>query len=298
MTRYAIVEAPSALGLYPSGVEELPGALLDAGLQDALGARHAGRVPAPPSDPTRDPITGVLNPRALREYSAELARAVTEVLDSRERPVVLGGDCTVLLGCLLALRARGSYGLIYIDGHADFYQPEAEPRGEAASMALALATGRGPRAVSEQLVQDRDVVQLGQRDAEEAERAGSRSLEETDIAVMDAAMIRERRADHAAREALQRLERPDVEGFWVHLDCDVLDDSVMPAVDYRLPGGLAWDELEAVLRVAARSSRLAGLDITIFNPSLDLDGSIARTLVAHLGAGLSPATRSDGRAPE
>ena len=41
MTNFAIVEAPSALGLFPGGVERLPAALLNAGLADALGARPA-----------------------------------------------------------------------------------------------------------------------------------------------------------------------------------------------------------------------------------------------------------------
>jgi len=56
-------------------------------------------------------------------------------------PLVLGGDCSILLGTTLALRRRGRFGLLFIDGHADFYQPEVEPKGEAASMDLAFATG-------------------------------------------------------------------------------------------------------------------------------------------------------------
>jgi len=27
------------------------------------------------------------------------------------------------------------------------------------------------------------------------------------------------------------------ESYWIHVDADVLDDAVMPAVDYRQPGG-------------------------------------------------------------
>jgi arginase len=41
------------------------------------------------------------------------------------------------------LKRRGRYGLLFIDGHADFYQPEVNPNGEAASMDLAFATGHG-----------------------------------------------------------------------------------------------------------------------------------------------------------
>ncbi|KGM32955.1 hypothetical protein, partial [Inquilinus limosus] len=57
--RYAIVEAPSVLGLFPKGVERLPEALLGAGLADRLGARRAGRVEPPAYDPRRDPATGL-----------------------------------------------------------------------------------------------------------------------------------------------------------------------------------------------------------------------------------------------
>jgi arginase len=62
----------------------------------------------------------------------------------------------------------------------------------------------------------------------------------------------------------------------------------MPAVDYRLPGGLSWDELTAVLGVSVASDRAAGMEVTIFNPTLDPDGRIARALVDALVAGLFP----------
>ncbi|MGI9017559.1 MAG: arginase family protein [Euzebya sp.] len=144
MATYAIIEAPSVLGLFPRGVELLPEALLESGLAGSLGARHAGRVPSPAYDSQRDEATGLLNPRSLRDYSRALADATGVVLDAGDVPVVLGGDCSILLDTMLALRRRGRYGLLFLDGHADFYQPEAEPGGEAASMDLALVTGRGP----------------------------------------------------------------------------------------------------------------------------------------------------------
>jgi arginase len=285
--RYTVIEAPSVLGLFPRGVERLPAALLDAGFADALAARRAGRVEPPAYNPDRDPATGVLNPIGLRDYAHALAGATGDVLDGGETPIVLGGDCSILLGNLLALNRRGRHGLLFLDGHADFYQPEAEPNGEAASMDLALATGRGPRVVTEldgrrPLVRDDDVVVLGRRDSEEADEAGSRRIEDTSIAVLDLQAVRERGVSRAAREALERVSRPELDGFWIHLDCDVLDDAVMPAVDYRLPGGMRWDELETVLRMAIETGRARGLEVTIFNPSLDTDGAITRALVACL----------------
>ena len=52
----------------------------------------------------------------------------------------------------------------------------------------------------------------------------------------------------------------------------------MPAVDYRLPDGFSWNELVSALTVALESGRAAGMEVTIYNPSLDPDGSAGRRL--------------------
>jgi arginase len=284
MVSYAVVEAPSVLGLFPGGVERLPAVLL-------------GQVIPPPYNPRRDATTGLLNPTEVRDYAHQLADTTGDVLDGGEVPIVLGGDCSILLGNLLALSRRGRHGLLFLDGHADFYQPEAEPNGEAASMDLALATGRGPAVVADlagrgPLVRDEDIVVLGRRDAEEAAAAGSQRIEDTAIAVIDLATVRDRGAERAALDALEHLNRSELDGFWIHLDCDVLDDAIMPAVDYRLPGGLSWDELETVIQLAMATHAVLGVEVTIFNPALDTDGAIARALVACLVDAL---TDRDGR---
>lgn len=158
-------------------------------------------------------------------------------------------------------------------------------------MELALATGRGPAVLTDlegkrPLVRDEDVVAFGRRDTEEAEEHGSRRIEDTVIELIDLAAVRSFGATDAANRAIAHLARPGIAGFWVHLDADVLDDAIMPAVDYRMPDGLSWDELAIVLRTAIASGKVAGLDVTIFNPKLDADGSIARVFADTLVAGL------------
>ncbi|MGX5211303.1 arginase family protein [Streptomyces violaceus] len=283
MRDVAIVEAPSVLGLRPTGVEELPEALLGAGLAEGLGAVRAGRVEPPAYDPERDPDTGVLNPDGIAAYSVALADAVSAVLDDGRFPVVLGGDCSVLLGNLLALRRRDRHGLLFLDGHTDFYQASAEPAGEAASMELALATGRGPRVLADlegrgPLVRDEDVVALGFRDSEESAAYGMQPLPSA-LHAMELDSVRDLGAAEAARRAVGLLTGDGAgAGYWIHLDVDVLDDAVMPAVDYRLPGGLTWQELETALRTALSDSGAVGLDVAIFNPRLDPGGSLAERL--------------------
>jgi arginase len=291
--RFAVIEAPSVLGLFPSGVETLPDALLAAGFAERLGAARPGRIEPPLYKADRDPETLLRNSRGIADYSVSLADAVGDSLEAGCSPIVLGGDCSIVLGCLLALRRRGRYGLLFLDGHADFYQPEAEPNGEAASMDLALATGRGPAAVTDiegqrPLVRDEDVVVLGRRDADDAEKHGSQRIEDTPIDLIDLMSVRREGCQAAAVRAVTRLSVPALDGFWIHLDADVLDDEIMPAVDYRMPGGLSWNELTTVIRTAAASGRAVGADITIFNPALDRDGTITRALVDALVKGLKP----------
>ena len=265
-------------------MERAPEVLLGAGLADGLAARRAGRVEAAGYSADRDPGTQIMNPQAIRDYSPLLADAVTAVLDEGEFPVVLGGDCSILLGTMLALRRRGRYGLLYIDGDADFYQPEVNPLNGAASASdLAFATGYGPGVVTDiegqPLVRAADVVVFACRDAADRKRRGCQPLP-AGLLVADRDQVRRLGAGVAAREAVGYLTRdggPE-EGFWIHLDADVLDETIMQAVDDPRPDGLAWDEVVSALSIAIRSGRAVGLQVAIYNPDIDADGSNGRGL--------------------
>jgi arginase len=61
----------------------------------------------------------------------------------------------------------------------------------------------------------------------------------------------------------------------------------MPAVDYRLGNGrLEFSELSFLLKTLISSQKAIGMTITIYNPSLDLSGSIAKNFVSCIVAGL------------
>lgn len=279
---YTVVEAPSILGLKPNGVEKLPQRLLELGLARRIGARAGPRVEPLPYQGTRDHETLTLNAHAIAAWSPRLADAVEAVLDRGECPLVLGGDCSILLGCMLALRRRGRFGLLFVDGHADFYQAEVNPNGEAASMELAFATGRGHALLSDlegrrPLVRSTDVVAFGFRDLDEQRQYGSQPLP-PELRAFDLQALRRLGVQRAAQDAVAHLTRPELDGFFLHVDADCLNDALMPAVEYHLPDGLSFEELETTLRVALTSDKLVGLEVTIYNPSLDRDGSAGRGL--------------------
>ncbi|MEO8180653.1 MAG: arginase family protein [Deltaproteobacteria bacterium] len=279
---YAIIEAPSILGLKPTGVEQLPAVLLGHDLAAQLQARLAGAVETPPYDARRDAKTRTLNAPAIATWSRELADVVEDVMSRGEFPVILGGDCSIVLGPALALKRRGRFGLFFIDGHADFYQPEVNPNGEAASMDLAFVTGYGPALLTNiegrgPLVRPEDAVAFGFRDAAEQAQFGSQPLP-PELRAFDLETVRQMGATQAAMAALDHLTRDELDGFFIHVDADCLNDEVMPAVDYRMPDGLTWAELQSVLQRALASGKAAGIELTIYNPKLDRDGAAGRGL--------------------
>jgi arginase len=300
MRRIAILDAPSNLGLRPPtatsvpGCAKAPGALRDHGLLARLGARDAGCHTPPRFDPGEwQPGDGVSQAAEIARYSVRLADRIGAIVEAGDFPVVLGGDCSIVIGSALAMRRLGEdyggrIGLIYVDGHSDFRHPgNASVVGAAAGEALALVTGRGQADLAgiEQrrpYVLDADVVLVGLRPTDEYRmdlQAGGFAFR----------AVPELRAHGAARTAQWvRAQLTECVGYWLHLDVDVLDPSVMPAVDAPDPGGIAYPELELLLRGLTSGPDCLGIEVTVFDPDFDTDGIHARDLVDTLIAGLSP----------
>lgn len=104
-------------------------------------------------------------------------------------------------------------------------------------------------------------------------------MEGTGIRVRDLEEVRRLGPGRVAAEALEQLAGSGVEGIWVHLDVDVLDPAVMPAVDSPDPGGLLPGELVRLLAPLVASPRVRGMEVTIYDPERDPDGRAAGVLV-------------------
>ena len=279
-----VIDAPSNLGLRPPeegrepGVRGLASALRERGLVDRLGAEDGGGLEPPPYSPDIEPATGTRNGEAIRRFSVDLAERVGASVENGRFPLVLGGDCSILLGAMLALRRMGRFGLVFVDGHLDFRHPGNAPGGlgAVAGEDLALITGRGPGRLTDidglrPFVRDGDVVAMGERE----DYPEWRDIHGTEISVWDLRKLREIGLARAAGMAAERLHANGVEGFWLHLDADVLDDGLMPAVDSRQPGGLGYAELVGLLGPLLSSGLAVGMEVTIFDPELDPTGEIA-----------------------
>ncbi len=254
------------------GEERGPAALRAAGLAERAHARDAGDVTGLLRPPVRDEATGVLAAKALDEATAALERAVAGALDRGERPLVAGGDCSLLPGALAGARtASGRLGLWFVDGHADYWDGESSPTGEAADMDLAVA-------VQEGVVSPTDTVILGHRPREGDEDVAA-ELERVPPSLLrlSATQIREEGPAQTGRDWAARLGSRGP--TWLHLDLDVLDAAVMPAVSYPQARGLTWDELEALMAPLVRHPALTGLSVADLEADLDPDGEYARRTV-------------------
>jgi len=272
-------------------------------LIERLGARDAGEADARIRDSRRDPATGVIGPADVRRATEAIAARVRNVLDARERPLVLGGDCTLLLGVFRALSP--GCGLWFVDGHADFYDGESSPTGEAADMDLAILTGHGPpgllddgrsrRGRSERplpsdgpLLDPAATVLLGHRPSDlDADVAYENDRLDPAIHALTAPQLRERGPARAGAEAAARLAGQPA---WLHIDLDVLDAAALPAVSYPQALGLDWSELTALVEPLIAAPGLTGVSVADFNPDRDPDGAYAARVVELLGSLLGGST--------
>jgi arginase len=268
--------------LEPRAVDRSPGVYRTLGLLEALDAEDAGDVVAAAYRDIARPPGGIRNEDAIVEFSCRLASEVRRLLSQEKFPVVVGGDCSVLLGCLLGIEGPGRTGLIFIDGHADLLTAHTSATGGAAGMDLALAMGHGPGPLARlrrgaPLIEGSNVVLLGRRDADQTELIRTYQLEDVPLAELRASTP-ELTADRVLRSSMSAAPH----GFWVHLDVDVLDPAVMSAVDSPEEGGLAVEELIELLKPLVRDRRSIGLDVTIYDPALDSDRSCGRRIVTTL----------------
>jgi arginase len=292
MASIALIGVPSQSGGRPVGVARGVGALRAAGLvASSRTASHEvrdhGDVALPRPDHTRDPVSRVVNPAGL----SALVRAVEPAVDGARAegdfPILVGGDCPMLLG---GLAASPGAGLLHVDGHEDAYPPDASPTGDAADSEIAFALGRAAFSWDEELrarqpfLEEGHLVLVGQRDLPDLERHGVASMGSR-CSMFDANAVHDGPDIVATKAVGQLREAPG--GFWFHLDWDVLSNDVIGSVIFPRPGGITWGELATVTSMALAEPSCRGWSVGTYNPDLDPDGTDAVRIVEFLTQALS-----------
>lgn len=224
----------------------------------------------------------------LTRVAAALADAVRSARAGGALPFIVGGDCLTSIGTMGGLDG-GASGVVWIDAHGDFNTPETTPSGYLGGMPLAALAGRCLPALAEAAkltapVPEARIALLGARDLDPPERA---ALEASQVTVLTSEQVRG--GGDELRGALARLGGQGQ--VYLHIDVDVLDQTVMPGVVYPTSGGLSLSELEGLLRTVRAHVEPAAITLTAVNLSAGHEEEILAAAVRVASAALEkPAT--------
>ena len=290
----SIVSFNSNLGLIEPapgkepGVKKLPEWLRKFGFFDLVDHQEEIGLEPPPYSMYLDPVSDMRNTDSIAAYAKQQALIIQDVISRKHFALVLGGDCSIIIGNALALKQLGDYRLFFIDGHTDFMWPSLSSTHGVAGMDLAIVTGYGHDKLSNihqmaPYFKEQNVWCVGNREYDINYIA---AIENTAIHYYDLNTLRQSGIPDCISSFFASLASGPADGFWVHLDVDVLDPLIMPAVDSPDPGGLSYPELNMILESLLSHPQCSGLEITILDPDRDPDGKIVQEFILEAGAAI------------
>ena len=282
-----LFEFPSNLGLIKTdyatepGVKKLPEWLQKFGFHDRIKPGKVMRLEPPAYTMLVDKASQVRNADAIVAYAKEQAALLYNEISNDTFQLILGGDCSILIGSAIALRQKGKYGIFYLDGHTDFIWPEMSGTHGAAGMDLAIVAGKGHNKLTnihdlQPYIREEHIYCAGNR---EYDAGYEKPVIDSQVTYFPLNRLRENGLQMTVQQFLQMIEQEHLDGFFIHFDVDALDDQLMPAVDSRTTDGLSYDELAEILIPLLSSKKAVGMEITILDPDLDEDGTYTRMFV-------------------
>ncbi len=148
-------------------------------------------------------------------------------------------------------------------------------------MDLAIVTGHGHDKLTDidglkPYIAEEHVWCIGNREQDDAY---VKAILDSHVHYTSLDALRQEGIVHSIAHFLKMIREKGLDGFWIHIDVDVLNDDLMPAVDSRQPDGLTYDEFGGILRLLLSDAKAAGLEITILDPDLDPDGRYTKEFV-------------------
>lgn len=239
--RFQIVPVPfEATVSYGGGTADGPEAILEA--SDQLELWDGESIPANDGIYTHEPVdcTG-----STEQVISRIESAVTEA-SRYGLPVMLGGEHSVTLGALRALKKKhGTFGIVQFDAHADLRKAyEGDPYSHASVMHRALEL-------------ELPIFQLGVRAfcTEEVEVRANHNIPHID-------------AKDLALKPLPDVLLPEdfPKNIYITFDVDGLDPSVIRATGTPVPGGIQWWQAITLLEKAVTGRNVIGCDVVELAP--------------------------------
>ena len=193
--------------------------------------------------------------RDLASHYVRAEEAMRKILAAGALPIVIGGDHGITIPVLRAYEGRGPITLVHIDAHLD-WRDNVNGVTDGYSSPI--------RRASEMAHMDR-IFQIGIR------AQGSARQEEVDAALAYGAQIITAYELHdVGMDAV--LERIPAGGkYYLTIDADGMDPTIMPAVAGPAPGGVTFPQARKLIHGLVRKGRVVGMDINEITPSRDVN---------------------------
>jgi agmatinase len=215
-------------------------------------------------------------------HYARAEAAVRTILSRGAVPLVIGGDHGVPIPVFRAYEGRGPITLVQIDAHLD-WRDEVGGEREGYSSPIRRASEMGWIG---------DIFQIGLRGVGSARAQEVAATRDYGCEIVTAYEVHEAGMD----AVLARI--PAGGDYYLTIDADGLDPSVMPAVAAPAPGGLTFDQARTLIHGLEERGRVVGMDVVEITPSRDVNqisAVAAGRLMANLIGAMARAGRFDGR---
>jgi len=271
MQTLRLLGVPLRSGSQYPGTENDATGYRDAGLIDRL--RKAGiavhdegdlEVPSYLPHHRIPPIRNWPGPRIVWDLVEQ--RVDPFLQNPQDLPVLLGCDCSIVVGTAAALRKRGDLHVVYIDGDFDDAPPDHTTVRSGAAIATWLLTNNSPFCAAS--VPPENVTVIGWT---KGPFTGS-----SKIASVPINEVRGRAAGERARRLLAGI--PQTTNILVHFDIDVIQDSALPAAYFPHAEGLTLDETGAILDAVLADPRVRLIEISEYTILRDPDRQHAATI--------------------
>jgi agmatinase len=196
------------------------------------------------------------DPADIKGHYRIAETVVKTILNRKALPVVIGGDHGVPIPVFRAFDGRGPITLVQIDAHID-WRDEINGVHEGYSSPI--------RRASELSHIDR-IFQIGMRG-----QGSARAKEVEDALAYGAEIITAYEVHEKGMESI--LDRiPANERYYLTIDADGLDPTVMPAVGAPVAGGLLFHHVRTLIHGLVKKGQLLGMDIVEITPKRDING--------------------------
>ena len=192
---------------------------------------------------------------------ARSEQVIRKILASGALPIILGGDHAIPIPVFRAYEGRGPITLIQVDAHID-WRDVFHGVSDGLSSVIRRAS---------ELKHIDEIYQIGLRSA------GSGRPEEVEAALAYGAhLIPDIELQEIGMKAvLNRI--PDGGNYYLTIDADGVDPTIMPAVAGPAPGGVNYPQMRTLIQGLVKKGNVVGMDIVEITPSRDLNGITAVT---------------------